>query len=109
MKFVCSYAYEVSCYRDFVVEAKSKLAAQRKLNNALSEGKFDAVDAEPFWENTSNARAFIQGPATQHSTSVTMEELIGEKHLFNSITKKCVHCGRDAEDDAVEEKPCRPH
>jgi hypothetical protein len=76
-KFVCSYAHDIPCYADFVVEAKSEKAALRKIRKALKKGKFEGVEAEPWWENgPENERVFVQGPAKEHSTTTTLEELI---------------------------------
>ena len=108
-KFICSYAHDVACYRDFVVEAKSERAALRLIRKALREDKFANVHAEPCWENgPSNERVFIQGEATEHAPSTTFAELIGDEHRFNPDTRQCVHCSRHADDDALEHLPCRP-
>lgn len=79
-KFVCSYAHDISCYADFVVEAASEQAALRKLGKALREGRFDSVETTPCWENEpTRKRVFVQGPATPHSPDITLEELISSK------------------------------
>lgn len=107
-KFVCSYAHDIACFADFVVEAKTEKAAVRKLRKALRDGKFAEVTATPCWENgTSNERVFVQGVADEHSTTTTLAELIGEVHRFSPETHRCIHCGRHANDDAVEPKPCQ--
>jgi aspartyl aminopeptidase len=78
-KFICSYAHDISCFADFVVEAKSEAAAFRKIKKALRDGKFENVDTTPAWENgSSNERVFVQGPADEHSHYSTMEEVAGE-------------------------------
>jgi hypothetical protein len=75
-KFVCSYAHDIPCYADFVVEAQSGKAALRKLKKALRERKFESVEAEPWWENgPENERVFVQGLAKPHSTETTFEQL----------------------------------
>jgi hypothetical protein len=108
-KFVCSYALDIACFADFVVEAKSERAALRKIRRALKEGKFENVDTEPAWENgTTNERVFVQGEATEHAPDTTLEQLIGQAHLFSTCSRRCLHCGRSAEDDAVEPIPCKP-
>ena len=108
-KFVCSYAHDIACFADFVVEAKSERAALRKIQKALREGKFENVEAEPAWENgTTNERVFVQGLANEHSTDTTMELLIGFEHLFSPYTHMCIRCGCSAEDDLLENEPCRP-
>src|SRR5579862_2439136 len=102
-KFVCSYAHDISCFADFVVEAKSEKAALRKIRKALREGKFESVETTPCWENgATNARVFVQGLATDYSPATTLESLIGREHLFSPHTHVCVRCGKSAEDDAVE-------
>jgi hypothetical protein len=78
-KYVCSYAHDISCYADFVVEAKSEMAALRLIRKALREGRFENVDASPCWENGStNERLFVQGVATEFATSTTLAELLGD-------------------------------
>jgi hypothetical protein len=108
-KFVCSYAHDIACFADFVVEASSERAALRLIRKALRDGKFAKVDASPCWENGStNERVFVQGPASEHSPDTTLAELIGEQHLFSTHMRRCLRCGRHADDDAVEPQPCRP-
>ncbi len=68
--FVCSYAYDIACYADFVVEAKTEKAAHRQIRKALREGRFENVSADPCWENgPDNERVFVQGPATEFASS----------------------------------------
>ena len=75
-KFVCSYAHDIACFADFVVEAKSASAALRKIRKALREGRFENVKATPAWENgVSNERVFVQGVASGVSPGITLEEL----------------------------------
>jgi hypothetical protein len=76
-KYNCSYAHDISCYADFVVEAPSEKAALRKTRKALREGKFDKVEAVPAWGNgTANGRIFVHGPAAELATDTTLEQLI---------------------------------
>ena len=108
-KFLCSYAHDIACFADFVVEAPTERAALRLIRKALRDGKFADVDAAPCWENgSSNERVFVQGEADEHSPETTLAELIGEAHRFSPQTSRCIHCGRHADDDAVEHTPCRP-
>ena len=108
-KFVCSYAHDIACFADFVVEAKSEKAALRKIRKALREGKFENVETTPAWENgTTNERVFVQGVATEFSPDTTLEQLIGQEHIFSPHTRRCIRCNQCAEDDAVENTPCRP-
>ena len=108
-KFVCSYAHDIACFADFVVEASSERAALRKIRKALRDGKFANVEATPCWENgASNERVLVQGPDSGHSPDTTLAELIGEAHRFSPQTSRCIHCGRHADDDAVEPQPCHP-
>jgi hypothetical protein len=77
-KFICSYAHDIPCYADFVVEAKSEKAALRKIRKALRQGKFETTETQPYWENgPDNERVFVQGPATKYSPTTTLEELVG--------------------------------
>ena len=108
-KFICSYAHDIACFADFVVEAKSERAALRKIRKALKAGKFENVDTTPCWENgATNDRVFVQGAATEYSPTTTLEELIGQEQLFSPETHLCVHCGLSAEDDLLENQPCKP-
>jgi hypothetical protein len=106
-KFICSFAQDISCFADFVVEAKTQRAALRKIRKALREGKFETVQTSPAWENgATNERVFVQGPATEHGPTTTLEELIGQEHRFSPHTDVCVRCGKSAADDALENTPC---
>ena len=108
-KFVCSYAHDIACFADFVVEAPTERAALRLIRKALREGKFANVDATPCWENgSSNERVFVQRPADEDLSITTLAELIGEAHRFSPQTSRCIYCGRHADDDAVEPQPCHP-
>jgi len=108
-KFICSYAHDIACYADFVVEAKSERAALRKIRRALKAGKFENVDTTPCWENGStNDRVFVQGVAPEPTSETTLEDLIGKEHRFSPTTHLCIHCGISAEDDLVENSPCKP-
>ena len=108
-KFVCSYAHDIACYADFVVEASSERAALRLIRKALRDGKFGNVNPTPCWENgSSNERVFVQDVASEHSPDTTLAELIGQEHLFSTHMRRCLRCGRHADDDAVESQPCRP-
>ena len=83
-QFVCSYAHDIACYADFVVEARSERAALRQIRQALRDGKFANVDPTPCWENgASNLRVFVQGAAGEHAPASTLAELIGEAHRFS--------------------------
>jgi hypothetical protein len=107
-KFICSYAHDIACFADFVVEAKNERAAMRQIRKALREGKFADVDATPAWENgTTNERVFVQGVATEHAPDTTLAELIGEQHRFSIHTHRCLRCDRHADDQAVEPIACR--
>ncbi len=80
-KFDCSYAHDIACFADFVVEAKSGKAALRKIKKALRERKFQNVEAAPCWENgIANERVFVQGVATDFSTDTTLEQLTGQEN-----------------------------
>jgi len=78
-KFVCSYAHDIACYADFVVEAKNEKAALIQIKKALREGVFKNVETKPAWENgATNERVFVQGVATEYSTDTTLEQLVGQ-------------------------------
>lgn len=106
-KFNCSYAYDIACYADFVVEAATEQAALREIRRALRQGRFENVTADPWWENRPDReRVFVQGPASEHAPDPTLDELTGREHRFSLHTGHCVRCGRDAADDAVASLPC---
>ena len=106
-KFLCSYAHDLACFADFVVEAKTEHAALRKIRQALREGKFENVAATPAWENgAANERVFVQGPAGQYAPDTTLAQLTGREHRFSPHTQHCTRCGQHAADDAVENTPC---
>jgi len=67
------------------------------------------VETTPAWENgTTNERVFVQGLATEPAPDTTLEQLIGQEHVFSLHTRRCIRCNQAAEDDAVEGTPCRP-
>jgi hypothetical protein len=106
-KFICSYAHDIACYADFVVEAKSERVALRKIRRALKAGKFANVDTTPCWENgATNDRVFVQGVAPEPALDTTLEDLIGREHRFSPHTHLCNYCGKHADDEAVENSPC---
>ena len=107
-KFNCSYACDIACLADFVVEAKSEQAARRKIGKALRAGRFENTDVTPCWQNgANNERVFVHGPVTGDALTVALEELVGDKkHQFNPHTQGCVKYGQHADDDAVENIPC---
>src|SRR3981081_3723351 len=77
-KFLCSYAHDIACFEDFVVEAKSQRAALRQIRAALREGRFENLNPEPAWENeATHQRVFVLGLASEHSTNTTLEQLVG--------------------------------
>ena len=62
--WLCSYAHDVPCYEDFVVEASSEDEAQQKCEAALKAGHFDECSPSPCWDNApENERVFVSGPA----------------------------------------------
>ncbi len=106
-QFLCSYAHDIACYADFVVEAPSERAVLRRMRKALRDGRFADVNAQPCWENgATDERVFVQRVADPDTTHPTLAELIGEEHRFSAATRRCVRCGRHADDDAVEPQPC---
>jgi hypothetical protein len=108
-KFICSYAHDIACYADFVVEAKSERAALRQIRRALKAGQFENVDTTPCWENgPANDRVFVQGEAPEPASEITLEELIGKEHRFSPTTHLCIRCGIHADDDLLENSPCQP-
>jgi len=75
-KFNCSYAHDIACFADFVVEAKNEKAALRLIRKALREGRFENVNTTPAWENMpTHHRVFVSGPATHPDTDPTLDEI----------------------------------
>ena len=108
-KFVCSFAQDISCYADFVVEAKNEKAALRQIKKALRAGKFETIETTPAWENAPlHQRVFVQGVATEYSPTTTLDELGQSEHVFSSHTHVCLRCGQSADEAAVENTPCQP-
>jgi hypothetical protein len=108
-QYVCSYAHDISCFTDFVVEAKNEKAALRKIRKALREGRFENVETTPAWENGStNERVFVQGEATEGESAETLEQLVGQEHIFSPHTHRCIRCDKTVEEAAIEGPVCRP-
>ena len=79
-KYICSYAHDIACFADFVVEAGSERAALRQIRRALKDGRFASVETTPCWENgPANERVFVQGEATEPAPVTTLEDLIAVK------------------------------
>ena len=75
-KFACSYAHDIACFADFVVEAADEKAALRMIRRALRSGRFETLSADPCWENgPTHHRVFVQGPASEYSPTTTLDEL----------------------------------
>lgn len=105
--FVCSYAHDIPCFAEFVVEAKSEKAALRKIKKCLREGKFQFVETSPAWENEPvNQRVFVQGLAKKHSPDTTLEQLTDQGHVFSPETAICLRCGRSEEENSVQQLAC---
>ncbi len=62
-KFVCSFAYDVPHYVDFIVEAESEEAALIIAQDALDADRFAQVRGRPCYENEAEFRVFTDGPA----------------------------------------------
>lgn len=76
LKFACSYAYDIACFADFVVEASDEKTALRQIRRALRDRRFENVSADPCWENEpTDHRVFVQGPACEYSPTTTLDEL----------------------------------
>lgn len=80
-RFRCSYAYDISCYRDFIVEAPDEAAAQKIMDDALAAGKFEGVTATPNPESyAGNDRCFVSGPDDDDGladpTEPTLEQVL---------------------------------
>ena len=75
-KYSCSYAYSVSCFADFTVEAETEAEAEKLIKTALAEGKFQNVECDVNWDNIDDHRVFVSGEATDFSPSTTLEDLL---------------------------------
>lgn len=64
-KFVMTYAYDVPCYVDFIVEAESEEAAEALAQAALDAGRFSDVSCEPDWDMSFDERCFACEEATE--------------------------------------------
>jgi len=75
-KFSVSYAHDVSCYFDFVVEAETEEEAEKKAEQAMKDGVFEQVTMDPCWETGfDNERVFVLD-AQGNDLEPTLEELI---------------------------------
>jgi hypothetical protein len=70
-RVLCSYAYDVPHYYDFVVEVPDDLDdkqaeafAEQRAEIALAEELFADKAGSPSYENIDNERVFVSGPAT---------------------------------------------
>lgn len=80
-KWNCSYAYNIPCYCDFVVEAESEEAAEKIIEQALADGKFSHVTCEPQFGDTDDERVFVSGEVSDEDAigRDTLEELVESK------------------------------
>ena len=77
-RFICSYAYDLPCFVDVVVEAKSERAAKRRMQQALKAGRFNNVECSSAYDNEpKNHRVFVMGEARPDDHTDTLDELIG--------------------------------
>ena len=77
-RFICSYAYDLSCFADFTVEAPSERAAQQRIQQALKAGRFTNVECSSAYDNEAkNHRVFVLGPARPDDHTDNLDELIG--------------------------------
>ena len=77
--WLCSYAYDVPCYRDFVVKAENWAEAERKIGRWLKQDKFANVVAEPHWDNApEQERVFVQCETIGHEGYPFMADVIKE-------------------------------
>lgn len=53
-KFLCSYAYNVPRFFDFVVEAETDEDALFEAEKALAAGAFDSITGHADWDNCEN-------------------------------------------------------
>jgi hypothetical protein len=75
-KYNCSYAYDVSCYFDFTVEAETWEKAETKIEEALKNGVFAECLGEPDGSSANGERVFVSGEYDgEISADPTLEEL----------------------------------
>lgn len=71
-RFLCSYAYDISCFADFTLEAETEAAAQTQLEAMLARGCFENVAAHPCFENgPDHERVFVSGLAPHYEPAGT--------------------------------------
>lgn len=70
-RILCSYAYDIPYYYDFIVEVPDNLSdkeaeklAEKRAQQALDEGLFHEKGGDPCFDNADNERVFVSGPET---------------------------------------------
>jgi hypothetical protein len=77
-KFRCSYAYDIPAYFDFTVEAADEAEAEKKIEEALTNRKFDKICCDPSFEDGGdNPRVFVSGPADDDEEVDDLDNLKG--------------------------------
>jgi hypothetical protein len=78
-KFLCSYAYDVPAYQDFVVEAETQAQADQLIQAALEDGSFSNVVGDLSFEDAGqNERVWVHGPATKMDNLLSLADLLEE-------------------------------
>ena len=98
-KFLCSYAHDLPCYQDFVIEAKSERAAARVLNKALRDGKANLSDAYAYvseagevWIKNLHISEFKFGTYANHAP-LRERKLLLKKNELKKIRKELQNNG----------------
>jgi hypothetical protein len=88
-KYSCTYAYDISCYFDFTVEAKDWEEAERKIEKALAEKAFDYVcaDPRPACGPTPDSERVFVNDETDNDYDSTLEDLIDESSELKETSK----------------------
>ena len=58
-KFVCSYAYDIPHFADFVVEAQSEADAENMNSQALRDKRFHDVPGVADYDSVGDERVFV--------------------------------------------------
>jgi len=90
-EFLCTFAYDIPHFADFLVKAKNEKHARKIIESALANGKFCRVVGDAY-ENEENHRVFVSGPATQDDDYiVSMKQLIKESHGEKTLPRRPKH------------------
>src|SRR5204863_6713898 len=82
-RFRFAYAYSVSAYADFIVEAATQSEAEEKANEALKAGRFDDLECQVYWSSTDDFPVFCLLEETESADNIS------NPSTLNQLTKSC--------------------